>query len=144
MADDFIEKFKKRVGYVEPVKAGASGDESVPRVLDDEFAKLGYNSTARLSILGDVGRENAWRRDTIFGGHNDPKNNARNRGIISWQGDRRTNLDSYLKEQGVLGKGDDEELRAMARFMDKELRESFRMFTKNCGMQKAHTMRQKP
>lgn len=124
MADDFIEKFKKRVGYVEPVKAGAS-DESVPRVLDDEFAKLGYNSTARLSILGDVGRENAWRRDTIFGGHNDPKNNARNRGIISWQGDRRTNLDSYLKEQGVLGKGDDEELRAMARFMDKELRESF-------------------
>jgi hypothetical protein len=60
-----------------PKSAPKSGDDSVASVLDDEFLKLGYPSTARLSILGDVGRENAWNRDTIFGGHNDPKNNAR-------------------------------------------------------------------
>jgi len=99
--------------------------DGVASVLDDEFSKLGYPSTARLSILGDVGRENNWNRNIIFGGHNDPKNNARNRGIISWQGDRRANLDNYLKKQGVLGKNDDNELRAMARFMDEEIRSQY-------------------
>ena len=98
-----------------------AGDESVARVLDDEFTKLGYNDPARLSILGDVGRENNWNRKIIFKGHSDPKNQAYNRGIISWQGTRRQKLDSYLKQQGLLGRGDDEELRGMARFMDNEL-----------------------
>lgn len=112
--DKYLEQFK-------PNKKRAKGDESVARVLDDEFAKLGYGDTARLSILGDVGRENNWNRNVIFGGHDDPKNKARNRGIISWQGDRRKRLDEHLKKEGVLGRGDDDELRGMARFMDKEL-----------------------
>ena len=101
------------------------GDESVARILDDEFAKLGYNDPARLSILGDVGRENNWNRKIIFKGHADPKNQAHNRGIISWQGTRRKKLDSYLKQQGLLGRGDDEELRGMARFMDSELQDEY-------------------
>ncbi len=83
------------------------GDESVPRVVDDELAKLGWSDNARLSFLGDVGRENSWNRDTIFAGHNDPANNARNRGIISWQGDRREKLDNFLKQDGSYGKNDD-------------------------------------
>ncbi len=95
--------------------------ESVARVLDDEFAKLGYNDNARLSLLGDIGRENNWNRQTIFGGHADPANKAFNRGIISWQGARRDNLDNFLKKEGVFGKGDDDELRGMARFLDHEL-----------------------
>ena len=100
-------------------------DEVVARVLDNEFAQLGYSDSARLSILGDVGRENNWNRDIIFKGHSDPKNRARNRGIISWQGSRRKKLDSYLKQQGVLGRRDDSELRGMARFMHSELQEEF-------------------
>ena len=102
-----------------------TGDESVARVLDVEFARLGYNDPARLSILGDVGRENNWNRKIIFKGHSDPKNQAYNRGIISWQGQRRKNLDSYLKQQGLLGRGDDEELRGMARFMHNELQDEY-------------------
>ena len=50
-----------------------TGDESVARVLDGEFARLGYSEPARLSILGDVGRENNWDRNIIFKGHSDPK-----------------------------------------------------------------------
>ena len=115
--DDYAEKPKKQ--------KIDKGDSSVASVLDDEFAKLGYSGTARLSLLGDIGRENAWNRNTIFRGHLDPKNKAFNRGIISWQGNRRTALDNYLKQQGVLGRGDDEELRAMARFMDTELKTQF-------------------
>lgn len=102
-----------------------AGDESVARVLNDEFSKLGYDQPARLSILGDVGRENHWNRNIIFKGHADPKNKAYNRGIISWQGQRRQKLDTFLKQEGVLGRGDDEELRGMARFMHNELQEEY-------------------
>ena len=102
-----------------------AGDETVARVLDDEFSILGYSDQARLSILGDVGRENNWNRNIIFKGHSDPKNGARNRGIISWQGSRRKKLDSYLKQQGVLGRRDDAELRGMARYMHSELQTEF-------------------
>ncbi len=102
-----------------------AGDESVARVLDEEFARLGYSEPARLSILGDVGRENNWNRNIIFKGHSDPKNQAFNRGIISWQGQRRQKLDSYLKQEGVLGRSDDEELRGMARFMNTELQDNY-------------------
>src|SRR5262245_59688153 len=102
----------------------ASGDPSVARVVDDELSKLGWSDNARLTLLGDLGRENAWNRNTIFGGHIDPnpRNRKFNRGIISWQGDRRINLDNYLKSQGVYGLGNDDELRGMTRFMDQEMR----------------------
>jgi hypothetical protein len=102
-----------------------AGDESVARVLDEEFSLLGYNDPARLSILGDVGRENNWNRKVIFKGHSDPKNKSRNRGIISWQGTRLKKLNSYLKQQGLLGRGDDSELRGMARFMNSELQDEY-------------------
>src|SRR5215216_1772117 len=121
--DDFKHEANLSDSSIYAVKQ--SGDESVARILDEEFAKLGYNDQARLSILGDVGRENNWNRKVIFKGHPDPKNRARNRGIISWQGSRRKNLDSYLKQQGLLGRGDDAELRGMAQFMHSELRDEF-------------------
>ena len=105
------------------IKPGS--DESVARVLDDEFERLGYSEPARLSILGDVGRENNWNRNIIFKGHSDPKNKAYNRGIISWQGTRRQKLDSYLKQEGLLGRSDDDELRGMARFMNTELQDEY-------------------
>ncbi|MDQ3711508.1 MAG: hypothetical protein M3388_04740, partial [Acidobacteriota bacterium] len=101
-----------------------SGDETVARVVDDELSKLGWAENARLSFLGDVGRENGWNREVIFGGHSDPKNNSYNRGIISWQGSRREKLDNFLKNEGLLGRRDDNELRGMVRFADKEMRES--------------------
>lgn len=101
------------------------GDDTVARVVDDEFSKLGYSPSARLSILGDVGRENSWDRNTIFGGHSDPANRELNRGIISWQKDRRTKLDDFLKKEGVYGRQDDDELRGMVRFMDRELQDEY-------------------
>src|SRR5688572_3386407 len=111
--------------FVDGAAFKRSGDESVARVLDDELTILGYSVPARLSILGDVGRENNWNRNVIFKGHPDPKNRAYNRGIISWQGTRLKKLNSYLKEEGLLGRGDDTELRGMARFMHTELQDEF-------------------
>lgn len=123
--DDLLawaEKFTKQ----KPKTPNVTADkDKVASVLDEEFTALGYPSTSRLSILGDIGRENNWDKNTIFKGHSDPANKAYNRGIISWQGNRRTALDNFLKKEGVYGKNDDDELRGMARFMDKELREKF-------------------
>lgn len=112
----------------EPEPEQPAGDRrgyDVASVVDDELTKLGYGENQRLSILGDIGRENGWNRDVIFKGHSDPKNNVFNRGVISWQGDRRTSLDNYLRTKGVLGKNDDNELRGMVRFMDEEMRTQF-------------------
>jgi diguanylate cyclase (GGDEF)-like protein len=123
---DIINELKQKYGIsTPPAQPKEAGDDTVARVLDDEFSKLGYTPTSRLSILGDVGRENSWNRDTIFKGHHDPANDAYNRGIISWQGDRQKKLQEYLKGEGVLGRGDDNELRGMARFMDRELRDDY-------------------
>lgn len=124
MEDDFLQQLSKITGnkklYIPP-----TDEESTARVLDDELAKLGYGGTQRLSILGDAGRENNWKRNVIFKGHFDPKNKAFNRGIFSYQKDRGIKQDNFLKKQGVYGKGDDDELRGMARFMDNELKTDY-------------------
>jgi len=123
ISDDIKEKTS--VPSLSKHAVNQAGDESVARVLDDELTILGYKVPARLSILGDVGRENNWNRKTIFKGHSDPKNQKRNRGIISWQGTRLKKLNSYLKQEGLLGRGDDTELRGMARFMHNELQDEY-------------------
>lgn len=105
-------------------KPKVDGDPSVARVVDDELARLGWSDNARLSALGDVGRENSWNRDVIFKGHTDPENKEYNRGIISWQKDRVKNLDNYLKKNKLYGRNDDEEIRGMVRFMDEEMASS--------------------
>jgi hypothetical protein len=108
----------------QPKAAKRQGDPSVPKIVDDELAKLGWSDNARLSMLGNVGRENSWNRQTIFNGHEDPANGEFNRGIISWQGARRQKLDDYLKQQGVYGQNNDDEIRGMVRFMDQEIQSS--------------------
>ncbi len=115
LVDDFLKQ--NNVGRPKSPK----GDDSVARVVHDELSKMGYSPEARLSILGDIGRENNWDRDIIFKGHQDPKNNAYNRGIFSWQGNRQANLNNFLKQQGVYGKNNDDELRGMVRYFDHEL-----------------------
>ncbi len=97
----------------------------VPAVVDDELTKLGYPDNSRLSILGNLGRENNWKPDIIFGGHNDPKNAARNRGLMSWQGDRKTNLENYINQNGGDWKPTEENLRLQTQFLDKELQSKY-------------------
>lgn len=97
----------------------------VASIVDDELTSLGYPSTARLSILGDIGRENNWDRNTIFKGHLDPKNKKFNRGLFSYQGDRQTDLDDFIKQNGGDLTPNDDNLRIMARFVDHDLKKRF-------------------
>lgn len=123
--EDVLDPYRRPTAPPVKKTSGTDGDDTVASVLDDEFSKLGYPSTSRISILGDVGRENGWNRDTIFKGHPDPANGAYNRGIISWQKERQQGLEQFLKQQGVYGRNNDDELRGMARFMDHELRRDY-------------------
>ena len=65
------------------IKPKKTDSDKIAEVIDDELTTLGWSPNARLSFLGDVGRENNWNRDIIFKDHKDPKNSADNLGIIS-------------------------------------------------------------
>lgn len=63
----------------------------------------GYSHNQAVAMIGQIGRENSFNIDTMFGSHNDPAR-GRNMGLLSWQGDRRPALQKFLKERGVLNK----------------------------------------
>lgn len=66
---------------------------------------LGMSNNAIASLIGNVGRENGFKWDTIATPHVDPKNSKTNFGIISWQGARRDKLLKNLEEAGVYKEG---------------------------------------
>lgn len=108
-----------------PKKAKKSESLDVPAIFDDELSSLGYPDSTRIAMLGNLGRENAWNTNTIFGGHSDPKNAALNRGLFSWQGNRRTQLDNYLAQNGGDWTPSEENVRLQTRFLDNELRSQY-------------------
>jgi hypothetical protein len=123
--DDILKTIDDALGYQPPTTGRKYQSLDVPSIVDDELGNLGYSDNARLAILGNLGRENSWNPNTIFGGHVDPKNGARNRGIISWQGDRQQNLDNYIKSNGGNWWPTEDNLRLQARFLDQELRSKY-------------------
>jgi len=66
---------------------------------------LGMSNNSIAVLLGNVGRENGFKWETIATPHVDPKNSKTNFGIISWQGVRRDKLLEKLKEAGVYKDG---------------------------------------
>lgn len=100
----------------------------VPTVLDDEFAKLGWSPNARMAIIANVGRENDWNPNTIFAEHIDPASYTngrgiiRNRGIISWNNERRDALEKFVRNNGGDFSVNENNLRLQARFLDQEMR----------------------
>lgn len=63
----------------------------------------GMSHNQAVAMIGQVGRENDFNMNTMFGSHNDPAR-GKNMGMLSWQGDRRPALMKFLKERGVLNK----------------------------------------
>lgn len=75
--------------------------KEVASAIQKAGASLGMNDNAIAALLGNVGRENNLRWSKITSSHSDPKNNATNFGIVSWQGSRRKSLLSKLAASGV-------------------------------------------
>lgn len=105
--------------------AKSSKGLDVPAIVDDELDRLGYPEATRLALLGNLGRENSWNANTIFGGHSDPKNQAPNRGLMSWQGDRRTQLEDFIHQNGGDWTPNEDNIRLQTRFLDNELRTNY-------------------
>lgn len=89
------------------------------------FRNAGFSHQGALSLAAEVGRENSFRENIIFGTHIDPKNGAVNAGIFSYQKDRATALMNMLQGQGLIQGGKIERsqksLNAMANFARQEM-----------------------
>jgi GGDEF domain-containing protein len=121
-ADDPV-AWAKSFTAAQPKTAPAKLD--VPATVDDELANLGYTDQARVALLGNMGRENSWKPGIIFNGHYDPKNQAQNRGLMSWQGERLPQLNHYLQKNGGDWTPNENNLRLQTQFMDRELRSNY-------------------
>jgi Phage tail lysozyme len=97
----------------------------------DAFRRAGFGDQAARAMVAEVGRENSFRADLMFGSHRDPHNRAGNVGLLSFQGPRATNLSNFLRERGLLDRHGNIErsqraLDAQAQFIKQEMQTSYR------------------
>jgi len=64
------------------------------------FIELNLDSTLAAALTAEVGREGEYLEINMFGTHKDDGNSKTNLGIISFQGNRRENLISFMKARG--------------------------------------------
>lgn len=98
---------------------------SIYRALVDE----GASSNQALAIVAEIGRENDFNANLIFGTHTDPAKDGKgksitNYGMMSWNGTRGKELMKFLEQGGAIKNGkmvrSQETLQLQARFLLKE------------------------
>lgn len=100
---------------------------SLQQQVKQAYMNNGLTENQANIITAEVGRENSFDPKVLFGLHTDPKNNATNIGMLSWQGDRAKNVYASLKSKGLIDsnsriKQSQEALNEMARFSLNEIR----------------------
>lgn len=91
------------------------------------FRKEGLSKNQAIAMTAEVGRENDFNPQAMFGTHTDSANNAQNLGIFSWQGERKTRLVKSLEDQGLIGsdgkiRQGQQAIDAMAKFAVSEIK----------------------
>jgi hypothetical protein len=91
------------------------------------FRAAGYSDKGAKAMVAEVGRENSFNPNLIFGTHIDPHNGAINAGLFSYQGSRRVALMKHLQENGAIGSDgkiirNQKTLEIMAGFTAKEMK----------------------
>ncbi|EXF56649.1 hypothetical protein J502_2218 [Acinetobacter sp. 1294596] len=86
----------------------------------------GFTSAQARALVGEVGRENGYNPNTMFGFHTDEANSKKNGGIFSWQGSRATALEAHMRAKGLVNangtfKQTNESLQAQFEFLRKEI-----------------------
>ncbi|HBF65957.1 MAG TPA: hypothetical protein DDW34_09655, partial [Clostridium sp.] len=97
----------------------------------NSFLHAGFTPKQAAIMTAEVGRENSFNSASLFGTHYDPeKKHLTNGGMISFNQDRKIELDKLMMEKGLVSKGkvgtasyveNQASLDAMAQFMYKEL-----------------------
>lgn len=90
------------------------------------FINQGLSPNQARIITAEVGRENDFQPQYVFGRHVDASNGKVNLGMISWQGGRGAALDKRLRSKGLIGKNgiarSQEALNEMANFLVGEIK----------------------
>ncbi|MFV5370023.1 phage tail tip lysozyme [Acinetobacter junii] len=86
----------------------------------------GFSPAQARALVGEVGRENGFNPNTMFGFHTDQANSKKNGGIFSWQGSRAVALEAHMKAKGLVNangtfKQTNEALQAQFEFLRKEI-----------------------
>ena len=69
------------------------------------FLNAGFSTNQARALTAEVGRENGFRSNLLWGSHSDPANRARNVGMFSWQSGRDKKLLKQLQAEGLLQNG---------------------------------------
>lgn len=90
------------------------------------FINAGFSKNQALALTAEVGRENEYNLNTMFGTHTDLGNAKTNLGFFSWQGARKKELVKFLKDKGQIDskgeiKREQKSLNAMAEFAKHEI-----------------------
>lgn len=95
------------------------------------YINAGLSHNQALAVTAEVGRENSFRPDILFGNHTDPAANSkgkriRNLGMLSWNQGRDNMLEGYLNKHGVMKNGVMQQtqanLNAQAKFSVREMK----------------------
>lgn len=100
-------------------------EDLIKGLYDSLTTVAGYSDKGARSILAEIGRENDFNEDLIFGSHSDPANRARNVGFLSWQKDRGRRVMNELQDAGLVHNGrierTQEAMDVMAKYMAEEM-----------------------
>lgn len=95
------------------------------------YRNAGLSHSQALAVTAEVGRENSFNANTLFGNHTDPAANKggkpiRNLGMLSWNQGRDKMLEGYLVKNGVMKNGvmtkNQANLNAQAAFSVREMK----------------------
>lgn len=90
------------------------------------FRDAGFSDQQSQALTAEINRENSLRPEFLFGAHTDPANQARNVGMLSFQGDRAPAVLGFLQERGLADDAGNitpgyESLQAQAEFIRQEM-----------------------
>jgi hypothetical protein len=66
------------------------------------FRRQGLSHQQAMALTAEINRENSFNPNFLFGTHTDAANQARNVGMLSWQGDRASRLLDFMGSRGLV------------------------------------------
>jgi hypothetical protein len=125
-----------------PKRTGTKRSQELQLMVYDAFRKQGYTEEAAKTMVAEVGRENGFNENIIFGSHIDPYNKKTNVGMLSWQKERGSKLAEQLTKAGLMKNGkmvhSQETIDFMAKYFDDEISKSNMQMHKNVRDKSKH------
>lgn len=105
----------------------SSGRKDMMKKVFNAFKSAEFSDNQAIALTAEVGRENGYIEETVFGTHRDQgKGNKINMGFLSWQAERGIKLEKHMRSKGLLDENGNmyhtqESLNEMAKFTRVEM-----------------------